>query len=182
MIHPEEKLSSEEIFSGRIIRVVKDTVRLPNGRQSTREVAYHKSASAVLPILPDGRLVLVEQYRYAVGEVVLEIPAGILEEGEDPMETAKRELMEETGYLPGKLTELLVYYSSPGFTNEKIHIYLAEELTPAEKDPDFDEFLETRVLTLPEALDLIKQGDLTDGKSLIAICYYALLRGHRIIQ
>lgn len=163
----EKTLSTEPIFSGKVISLQVDTVELPDGSTGKREIIKHPGAVAVVAV-KDGRLLLVDQYRQALGRCELEIPAGKLEKGEDPMEAAKRELQEETGYTCGKITHLHSFYTSPGFADEIIHLYLAEDLTAGEMELDEDEFIEVYEATLEETLGYISEGRIADAKTILA--------------
>lgn len=166
----ESKLKSEDIFEGRLLHVKKDTVRLPNGSIAYREWIRHPGAAAVLPITPDGRLIFVRQYRYPVQQVTLEVPAGKLDgEGEDPLECARRELSEETGYRAERYTYLTKLATTVGFSNEFIYIYAAEGLTPGRQHPDEDEFINVYTMTMDEAVEKIKSGEICDAKSVTAV-------------
>ncbi|WP_110945161.1 NUDIX hydrolase [Paenibacillus phocaensis] len=169
----ETTISTEPVFSGRVISLQIDTVQLPDGTTATREIVKHPGAVAVLAV-HEGRLLLVDQYRQAMGRCELEIPAGKLEPGEDPAEAAVRELQEETGFRCGKLTHLHSFYTSPGFADEIIHLYLAEELTAGEMSLDEDEFLELQEATLEEALSLIADGRIADAKTILAVYIWQL--------
>lgn len=122
----EEMISSKRVYDGKLLHVKCDTVRLPNGKEATRDCIVHEGAAAVIALLPNENIVLVKQYRYPIGQITLEIPAGKLENLEDPLNCAKRELQEETGYVAEKYTKLLSLATTVGFSNEIIHIYLAE--------------------------------------------------------
>jgi len=167
----EKTLETREIFSGRIIKVRVDTVRLPDGHQSTREVVEHAGAVAVVALDNDNNIIMVRQYRKPVEMVLMEIPAGTMEKDEDPLLCAQRELREETGLSAGHWEKILTYYSAPGFTDEFLHLYLATDLTRGEIDLDEDEFVETIYLPLKEAYLSIFQGQIQDGKSIIGIQY-----------
>ena len=170
----EKKISSENVFDGVLLHVRKDEVELPNGHKSVREWIKHPGASSVIPLLPDNQIILVKQFRYPVGEVTLEVPAGKLDvEGEDPLECAKRELSEETGYTAGKLEKLTTIATTVGFSNEMIHLYAATDLTPGEKHPDDDEFINTVKIPLTAALQLVESGKIIDAKSIISILLLA---------
>ncbi|MDU4695161.1 MAG: NUDIX hydrolase [Paenibacillus sp.] len=169
----ETTVSTEPVFSGKVISLQIDTVQLPDGTTATREIVKHPGAVAVLAV-HEGRLLLVDQYRQAMGRCELEIPAGKLEKGEDPAEAAVRELQEETGYRCDKLTHLHSFYTSPGFADEIIHLYLAEQLSPGEMLLDEDEFLEVQEATLEEALDLIAEGRIADAKTIMAVYIWQL--------
>jgi len=167
----EKTLNSRGIYSGRIIKVRVDTVSLPNGRQSTREVVEHAGAVAVVALDDDNNVILVRQYRKPVEKVLMEIPAGTMGVDEDPLECAQRELREETGYTAEHWKKILSYFSAPGFTDEQLHLYLATGLRGGETDTDEDEFVETVHLPLEEAYRLIFAGQIIDGKSIIGIQY-----------
>jgi ADP-ribose pyrophosphatase len=167
----EKTVKTEEIFQGRIIKVRVDEVSLPDGSLSTREIVEHSGAVAIIALDDENNVWMVEQYRKAVEKELLEIPAGTLEEEEDPLECARRELAEETGFRAGKWEKVLSYYSAPGFCNEQLHIFIAEDLTPGETNLDADEFLRVKKVPLKEAYDLVLSGQIQDGKSIIAIQY-----------
>ena len=167
----ETQKSSEKIFSGTLIDLYFDHVELPNGKSSTREWINHPGAVCIIPILPDGNLCLIRQYRYGPRDEFIEIPAGKLDAGEDPLVCAKRELKEEIGYIAGKFTFLTNIYPAIGFSNEKMWMYLAEDLQLSNQSLDQDEFLELLPLSLEEAIDLIKQGKITDVKTIIGILW-----------
>lgn len=166
----EEKiLLSEPIYEGKLVRLYKETVELPDGQQAYREIVRHPGAVAMVPLLPEGDVLLVRQYRAAVQKILLEIPAGTLEPGEDLLDAAARELREEIGYRPGKLVRLGAEYTAPGYTSELIHLFLATDLAPARLEADADEFLEVVRLPLAAALRQVIQGDIPDGKTQIAL-------------
>lgn len=166
----ETKISSEDVYDGVLLHVKKDTVKLPNGREATREWIRHPGAASVIPVLPDGRIVLVRQYRYPVQQVTLEVPAGKLDApDEDPLDCATRELKEETGYTAGRIEKLTMIATTVGFSNEKIHLYAAEDLTAGEQCPDEDEFIHTVKVTLDEALQMVENGTIMDAKSVTSI-------------
>ncbi|WP_054692779.1 NUDIX domain-containing protein [Syntrophomonas palmitatica] len=167
----EKTKDSKDIFSGRIIKVRVDTVELPDGRESTREIVEHSGAVAVLAVDDKKNLIMVRQYRKPLERVLLEIPAGTLERDEEPLLCAQRELEEETGFLAEKWDYLLSYYSAPGFCDEQLHLYIAQGLKTGVARPDGDEFLETVAVPIEEAYDMIFQGHIIDGKSIIGIQY-----------
>lgn len=170
----EKKISSENVFDGVLLHVRKDEVELPNGHKSVREWIKHPGAASVIPLLPDNQIILVKQFRYPIGEVTLEVPAGKLDiEGEEPIECAKRELSEETGYTAGKLEKLTTIATTVGFSNEVIHLYVATDLTQGEKHPDQDEFINTVKIPLTAALQLVESGKIIDAKSIISILLLA---------
>ncbi|MFD3258749.1 NUDIX domain-containing protein [Paenibacillus lentus] len=163
----ETTVSTEHVFTGKVISLQIDTVQLPDGSQGKREIVKHPGAVAVLAVR-NGRLLLVDQYRQALGRCELEIPAGKLEQGEDPLEAARRELEEETGYRCSKLSLLHSFYTSPGFADEIIHLYLAENLAEGEASPDEDEFLEIIEATFDETQQYIAEGRISDAKTILA--------------
>jgi len=165
----ETTLESETIYSGRLIGLRRDKVRLPNGRTSTREVVVHPGAVAVVPLLDDGRVVLVRQYRHAVGKTLMEIPAGTLHPNEAAEECALRELREETGYTAGHLEHLTSIYLAPGYSTELIHLFLATNLKPASGEADEDEFVEPVAVPLEEAVSQIGEGKIQDAKTVAAL-------------
>jgi len=167
----ETQKSSEKIFSGKLIDLYFDHVELPNGKSSTREWINHPGAVCIIPILPDGNLCLIRQYRYGPRDEFIEIPAGKLDAGEDPLVCAKRELKEEIGYIAGKFTFLTNIYPAIGFSNEKMWMYLAEDLQLSNQSLDQDEFLELLPLSLEKAIDLINQGKITDVKTIIGVLW-----------
>jgi len=167
----ETQKFSEKIFSGKLIDLYFDHVELPNGKSSTREWINHPGAVCIIPILPDGNLCLIRQYRYGPRDEFIEIPAGKLDTGEDALVCANRELQEETGYIAGKLTFLTNIYPAIGFSNEKMWMYLAEDLQLSNQSLDQDEFLELLPLSLVEAIDLINQGKITDVKTIIGVLW-----------
>jgi ADP-ribose pyrophosphatase len=159
---------SKTIYDGKILRLtVKDVIA--NGHPAKREIVEKSGAVAVVPVKDDGKIVMVRQYRVAVQEELLEIPAGLMDPGEEPLESAKRELREETGYTAENWTQLTEYYPTAGFTNEYIHIYLARGLTPGETDFDETEVIEVEEYTLDELLAMIKSGEIHDGKTASGI-------------
>lgn len=165
----------EEIFSGRFLRLVVDRVELPNGAKSTREFVLHPGAVAILPVLPDGRILLVRQYRHAVGKLLWEIPAGKLDvDGESPRECAARELREETGYVASDWKEILTFYTSPGFTDERIVLFFASGLTRA-SDPFPGEIESQAEFTLKEAVRMVSRGEIEDAKTILALAWFQMV-------
>lgn len=166
----EKMIRREEIFRGVAMHLVRDEIMLPDGRMSVREISLHNGAAAVLPLLPDGRVITVTQYRYAHGCEMLEIPAGKLDTpDEPPLEGAKRELLEETGAVAERYTYLGSIAPSPALLDEVIHIYLAEGLTLGESHPDEGEFLKVEYYHLDQLYDMVMDGSITDAKTQIAI-------------
>lgn len=165
----EVTLSTQPIFQGKIISLQVDTVKLPNGGEATREIIRHPGAVAVLALTPDDRMLVVEQYRKPLEKSQIEIPAGKLDPGEEPEQCARRELVEETGYTCGSLRHLSSFYTSPGFADELLHLYVAEELTKGEAQPDEDEFLEIEAITLEQAQQYMAEGRISDAKTIMAV-------------
>ena len=166
----EKQISREEIFSGVALHVVKDTVLLPNGNTGVREISLHFGASAVIPMLDDGRVIMERQYRYAHHRVMLEIPAGKLDSpDEDPLEAAKRELREETGAVASKYTSLGTIATCPALIDEIIYLYLAEGISFGDRDLDPDEFLDVELIHIDKLYEMVMKGEITDSKTQIAI-------------
>jgi ADP-ribose pyrophosphatase len=177
----ERVLESRRIYEGRIVNLRVDTVELPDGRQGTREVVEHGDVVAVVPLLPGDDVLLVRQYRLPTAQVLLEVPAGGVDEGESAEEAAQRELGEECGQWAGRLERLGGFYVSPGFCSEFVHVFLARELEPVAPHPDPDEELVVVRLSLAEALRLVDAGDIRDGKSIIGLTWaWAKVRGFTI--
>lgn len=165
----EEKISSEEIFNGKIVHLFRDTVRLPNGKEATREVMRHVGAAAVVPLTDDGNVILVRQYRYPFAQVMLEIPAGKLDPGEEPLECAKRELLEETGVIAQDFVYLGAFYPSVAMLDEVIHLFLARNFTKGDSNLDADEFLNVEQRPLSALVEEIMAGGVPDGKTQAAV-------------
>jgi ADP-ribose pyrophosphatase len=165
----ETILSSEPIYEGKLVKLYRDTVRLPDGNHADREIIKHPGAVAMVPLLLGGDVLLVRQYRTAARRILLEIPAGTLEPGEDLLIAAAREVQEEIGYKPGKLVRLGAEYTAPGYTTEIIHLFLATELEAARLDADDDEFIEVVRLPFSEALRQVIAGEIPDGKTQVAL-------------
>jgi len=172
----ETTLSSDHLYQGKILNLRCDTVRLVNGHQASREVVEHVDSAAAVPLLDDGRVVLVEQWRYPVGRALLEIPAGIVEPGEQPAEAMRRELTEETGYAAGRLELLFSTYLAPGYSQELIHIFLAQDLQPAEGVPDDDEIIRVKKVPFEDAVAACLRGKLTDAKTVAGLLAVAAHR------
>jgi ADP-ribose pyrophosphatase len=164
-----ELLARREIHRGRIVDLALERVRLPNGHVVELEMVRHRGAAAVVPLLADGRVALVRQYRHAASGWLLEVPAGTLAEGEAPEACAAREIAEETGYRAGRLEPLGWVWTTPGFTDERIWLYLATGLEPGTPALDADEALEVEHLPLAEAVELALAGEICDAKSVCAL-------------
>ncbi|MBH0229666.1 NUDIX hydrolase [Halobacillus yeomjeoni] len=174
----EKTYHTETIYSGKIVELNIDSVTLPDGNTSKRELIKHPGAVAVIALTPDGKLVCVEQYRKPLEKSLVEIPAGKLEEGEAPYTCALRELEEETGYTTKHLQKLTSFYTSPGFADEIVHLYFTDEVTPLEEkvDGDEDEFVELMELTLEEAEQMEKEQRIHDAKTAYALLFLKLQR------
>jgi ADP-ribose pyrophosphatase len=166
-------LSSRTVFEGRLFNVELDEIVLTTGVRAYRETLRHPGAVAMVPVLADGRLPLVTQYRHAAGRRLLEIPAGTLERGEEPAAAVERELREEIGLRPGRVEPLGGLYVAPGYTSEYIHLFVCTELAEARLDGDADEDIEVELRTLDEALAAVDAGEICDAKSVIGILRYA---------
>lgn len=170
----EQTISSKPIYKGKVISLQVDTVTLPNGGTSTREIVRHPGGVSVLALL-DGKMLVVEQYRKPLGKSQIEIPAGKLDkDGEDPLAAAKRELEEETGYRSDHLTYICSYYTSPGFADEIMHMYFTDQLEKSEMKLDEDEFLVCEAITLEEAQRYIREGRISDAKTIMAVYTWQL--------
>jgi ADP-ribose pyrophosphatase len=173
----EKKIGGERVYRGRILDLEVDRVQLPNGGEALREVIRHKGAVVVLPLHEDRRIELVRQYRYPMGEVLLELPAGKLDPGEEPVECAGRELAEETGWKPVEIHELGSFFTTPGFSDEVLHAFIATPLEPAsEVAQDPDEAIDNVSMTVEEALNACRDGTIRDSKT-IATLFLAQLHG-----
>jgi ADP-ribose pyrophosphatase len=167
-----EILSSEMIYQGRVFGLRRDEVLEPSGLRTTREVITHPGSVVVLPVLPDGRIVMVRQYRHATRQYLWELVAGRKEPEETPKQGAARELLEETGYRAKRFKVFLDVFPTPGFLEERMYILLAEGLTAGEAQPEEDEKIEVRAFKLKELKQMIKSGRLQDAKSIAGILYY----------
>jgi ADP-ribose pyrophosphatase len=162
-------MAREIVHVGRRIRVGFDTVTCPDGTVIKRDVILHPGAVVILPVLDAEHVVLLRNHRWVVGETLWELPAGTLEPGEDLLEAAKRELLEETGYTAEKWRSLGFLYASPGVLDEKLHLFVAEQLTPGEQDLEADERIEPKVVRLDDAIRMCLAGDVKDAKSITAL-------------
>jgi ADP-ribose pyrophosphatase len=175
-IEPEVGLSTETVYDGKLIKVVKEMVRLPDGRERPRELVLHPGAVALVVVDGDDRLVMVRQYRRAADAVLLEIPAGTRESGEDAETCARREVLEETGYSAGRVERLGGFYSAPGFCTEFLECFLLTDLSEGEAGGDEDENIEIERLTFAEALESIRRGEIRDAKSIAGILMWHNLK------
>lgn len=167
----EEGLFSETVFSGKLLVVKKDIVAFPDGRTAGREYIIHPGAAAVVPLLEGERLLLVRQYRYPIRAVTLEIPAGKIDGEESPLACARRELQEETGYIANEWSYLSLTHPTVGYSTEVIHLFLAEDLEAAEEQLLDDEWTEPVVMSLDQALSKIKEGIITDAKTIFGVLW-----------
>jgi ADP-ribose pyrophosphatase len=172
----EKTIHSEKIFSGKVISLFLEDVELPNGKTSKREIIKHPGAVAILAITDENKIIMVEQFRKALERTIVEIPAGKIEKGEDPVVCARRELEEETGYECKSLELLISFYTAPGFADEIIHVYIAKGLVKKEDSAplDEDEFVNLEELTLEEAIQAIKEQKIYDAKTIFAVQYLQL--------
>ncbi|HJQ19741.1 MAG TPA: NUDIX hydrolase [Gemmatimonadaceae bacterium] len=175
------KISTRRAYSGKVINVDVDTVRFPNGSTGDLEMVRHPGASAVIPFLTDPhgddpQILLVKQFRHAADDFIYEIPAGKLDGAEDPKVCAERELREETGCAAERIEHLYTFFTTPGFTDERIHAFMATGLTRGDTAHEKDEFMSLETVTLSHALELIRSGELKDAKSALAILYAAGFR------
>jgi ADP-ribose pyrophosphatase len=168
-IEPEVGLSKETVYDGKLIKVYKEMVRLPDGNVRPREIVAHPGAVALVVVDDSDRLIMVRQYRRAAGRVLLEIPAGTREAGEDPIECARRETREETGYEAANIRRLAGFFSAPGFCTEFLDCYLMTGLTENPSKADDDENIEITRLTAEEAIQAIQRGEICDAKSICGI-------------
>jgi len=178
------RVSTRRVYSGRVISLDVDMVRFPNGSVGELEMVRHSGASAVVPFLSDPvgddpHVLLIRQYRYAAEGYLYEIPAGRLDEGEDPADCARRELQEETGCTAERVDPLVTIFTTPGFTDEKIHLFLATGLTNGAVAHEADEFLTVETMPLSQALTMVEQGEIQDAKTALGLLYAAGFRAGR---
>lgn len=174
----EERIDGREMYRGVIVNVRLDRARLDNGNIVNREVVEHPGGVAIFAMDDQDRVAMVRQYRYPMGEIVLELPAGKLEKGEDPRDSGLRELREETGLLPGVFESMGVSYSSPGILAERIYLYFAKDLKQGPTQPDDGEFVETVWIPYPELMDMARRGEIVDGKTLAGLLKASFLLGN----
>jgi ADP-ribose pyrophosphatase len=170
----EVTINTQTVYSGRLLKLHVDTVKLPNGRETTREIVEHSGAVAIIPVLDNRKVLVVKQYRTAARRRLMEIPAGTLEAGEAPLACARRELIEETGYAAGRLTKLFSCYLAPGYSTEKIHFFLASELVPTKSRQAEDESIIVQAMDLQGALRAVEEGKIQDAKTISALYYLAV--------
>lgn len=182
--HEPGQIATRRVHTGRIIHLDVDTVRYPNGTTGELEMIRHPGASAVVPFVSDvagedPQVLLIRQYRYAAGGYLYEIPAGRLDPGEDPADCARRELEEETGCTAARVERLTTILTTPGFTDERIHLFLAEGLTMGEHRREQDEFLTVETMPMSRALGMIESGEIQDGKTIVGLLFAAGFRAGR---
>lgn len=169
MIFEEKTMKCDRIYEGKILNLKIETVELPDKKYSKREIIEHPNGVAIIPIIDDNKMIMVRQYRKAVEKIMLEIPAGILEVTEEPREAALRELKEETGYDAEKLKYIMEFYTSPGYCDEKIYLFLAENLKEGEIDLDPEEAVEHEIYSIEELVKMVNRGEIVDSKTIIGI-------------
>jgi ADP-ribose pyrophosphatase len=162
-------LKKIQLHQGRVFALIREKITLPNGTTIDLDIIRHPGAAAMVPLSEEGSLVMVRQYRHAIGEYIWEIPAGTLNSGESPLECAKRELIEETGYSATEWEELGAIVPVPGYSDEEIHIFLAQGLRPARQDLDPDEILHVREIPLEEAFHMVERGEIKDSKTISSL-------------
>ncbi len=174
-VSQERTLQTERVYDGKLVGLRVDTVELPSGREAIREIVEHGDVVAMVPVDSEDNVLLVRQYRKAAEKLLLEIPAGLVEPSETPLECARRELEEETGFAAESWELLGGFYTSPGFCTEYIHVYLATHLSPSRADPDDDEIIELVRVPLIKAAELVASGEVCDAKSIAGL-HMALCR------
>lgn len=170
MDYEEKTMKTEKIYEGKIINLRIDTVELPDKKYSKREIVEHSGSVGIIPIIANS-IVLVKQFRKSVEKILLEIPAGKIEINEEPRETALRELREETGYTTEKLEYLFEFYTSPGFSNEKMYLFLSDELLEGETSFESNEYIELEKVKIEDLIKMVDRGEITDSKTIIGIFY-----------
>lgn len=165
----EQCTSSSRVYDGRILNLRVDQLMLGNGKTAKREIIEHRGAAAIVPIIQDRDVVLVRQYRYAVATDLLEVPAGTMEQGETPEECAVRELEEETGYRCKEIEKILEFFPVPGYSTEKIHVYIAKGLSQSKMNTEDDEQISVEILPMENALEKVRSGEIHDAKSICAL-------------
>ncbi len=166
---PFEFLRSEILLKGRAFLIRRDTLKAPDGRETKFDIIEHGGSVIIIPVDKDGNLIFVRQYRHAAGMDLLELPAGTLDEGEDPVVCAAREIREETGFAAGKLEKIGEFYLAPGYSTEFMHVYLAQELRHDPLEADADEFLSVEKIPFADAIQMAERGEMPDAKSLAAL-------------
>lgn len=165
-------LDHKEVYSGKIVKLNLDTIQLESGKAVIREVVVHPGGVTAVPVLEDGRIVLIRQFRYPIGKFILELPAGKLDSGQTPIDTMARELEEEIGYSAGNITPECTFYPTPGISNEAIHFFIARNLTPCLQRLEEGEHITPEAYTIEECLQKIDAGEIIDGKTILGILWY----------
>lgn len=173
----ETFVSTEDVFDGTLLKLRVDTVTLPSGKEGTREMIEHPGSVVIVPVTTDGKVLFVRQFRYSIGDYLLELPAGLIDPGEDPEESAKRELLEEVSYEAGTIRELCKVYISPGYTKEMTIIYLAEDCVPVDYEDDEDEQMQLFPIDLHDVKDLLVAGaaDAVDAQTMLGMLWLVRL-------
>jgi ADP-ribose pyrophosphatase len=167
-------LERNEAYRGKIVNLRVDTIQLPSGAKAIREVVTHPGGVTAIPVLADGRILLIRQFRYPLQKFILELPAGKLDSGQSPEDTIKRELEEESGYHPNFLEYACSFYTSPGISNELIHLFIARNLTPVAQRLEEGEHITVEAHTIEECLKKIRSGEIADGKTILGILWYSV--------
>ncbi len=170
-------LRRRSVYQGRAVNLSVDRLRLPNGQVIEREILHHTGSAVIIPMLDSRSLILIRQFRYSVGGYIWEFPAGTNSSRESPLQCAKRELEEETGFTAKKFRKLLTFYPTPGVSTEIMHLYLATELTRTQSKLEEDEILHAKIFRIPEIDRMIKSGKITDGKTILGFLQFMKLRG-----
>lgn len=174
-VNPEtDILDHQEPYRGKIVTLHVDTIRQASGRETLREVVRHPGGVAAIPILDDSRLLLIRQFRYAIGKYIYEIPAGKMDTGQPPLETMARELEEETGYSAGVLSHECSFYPTPGISDELIHLFTARDLIPCSQKLEEGEHITLEAMSPQECLDRIRKGEICDGKTILGILWHLM--------
>lgn len=174
MANPETAIvNHQEVYRGKIVALHVDTIRQDSGRTTIREVVLHPGGVTAVPILDNGRILLIRQFRYPIGKYILELPAGKLDSGQSPEETVARELEEEIGYRAGILEYKTTFYTTPGISNEAIYFYIARDLTPCAQRLEEGEHITVESYSVDECLEKIRSGEINDAKTILGILWYA---------
>jgi ADP-ribose pyrophosphatase len=167
-----ELIKSTPVYQGKLLKVQEDIIKMPDGKEAVRETVFWKNACAILPVDDEGNILFVRQYRHSFGEMILEIPAGKIEDGEEPLNCALRELAEETGFVAGKMTFLCEVYTAVAYSAQRVFLFEAQDLTAGEQNPDEDEFITLERYQPEEAVKMIAEGKIKDAKTITAILMY----------
>jgi len=173
--NPETNVIGHEVrYRGKVVDLIVDSIRLPSGASAIREVVHHPGGVTAIPVLDDGRLLLIRQFRYPLQRYILEFPAGKLDSGQSPLDTMRRELVEETGYQADAMRHLLSFHTSPGFCDEIIHLFVASELTHAGQRLEEGEHILVESYTLEECLNMVQTGEIDDAKTILGLYWYRI--------